>query len=82
MNIAPETKRLFGTLKKGAPKNGMLKKGTLRKILRDQRGQVTIEYTLVLVAFGLPMATTFVWLGRLLTEYYRMITFIETLPFP
>ncbi len=82
MNIAPETKRLFGTLRKGAPKTGMLRKGTLRKILSDQRGQVTIEYTLVLVAFGLPMATTFVWLGRLLTEYYRMITFIETLPFP
>lgn len=67
MENAPETKRLFGTL---------------RKALRDQRGQVTIEYTLVLVAFGLPMATIFIWLLGVLSEYYRMVTFLETLPFP
>ena len=65
-------------------KTGVTKKpfGTLRKILRDQRGQVTIEYTLVLVAFGLPMATIFIWLLGVLSEYYRMVTFLETLPFP
>ncbi len=67
MGNAPETKKLFGTWK---------------KILRDQRGQVTIEYTLVLVAFGLPMATIFIWLLGVLSEYYRMVTFLETLPFP
>ncbi len=72
MNIATMTKKLFGTLRKGI----------LKKFLRDQRGQVTIEYTLLLVVFGLPMVTTFIWLGSVLTEYYRMVTFIECLPFP
>ena len=51
-------------------------------LLRDQRGQVSVEYTLVLAAFGLPMVTAFAWLLGVLAEHYRMVTFIETLPFP
>ena len=61
MENAPETKRLFGSL---------------RRFFSDQRGQVTVEYTLVLVAFALPMAGTFAWLGRFrrLSKDYEQLT--------
>ena len=45
-------------------------------------GQTQIEYVLLLATFGLPMIAVFGWLLKLLTEYYGMVTFIETLPFP
>ena len=47
-----------------------------------RRGQVAIEWTLVMVVFGLPMVYTFALLLAVLAEHCRMITLIETLPVP
>ena len=48
----------------------------------DQAGQSTIEWTLILAVFALPM----IWVIRVLlntiAEYYRMVSFLETLPYP
>ena len=49
---------------------------------RDQRGQMAIEWVLLVVAFALPMAWGFKLLLATLAEYYRMVTFLETLPLP
>jgi Flp pilus assembly pilin Flp len=55
---------------------------TIAKFHADQRGQAAVEWVLVLVAFGLPMVVVFAKLLDVLVEHYRMITFLETLPFP
>ena len=48
----------------------------------DRAGQSTIEWTLILAVFALPM----IWVIRVLlntiAEYYRMVSFLETLPYP
>lgn len=49
---------------------------------RDQRGQVSIEWVMLMVAFALPMMAVFYVLFNVLREHYRMVTFLETLPFP
>ncbi len=55
---------------------------TLRRLDDDERGQVTLEWTLLLAAFGLPMIAVFALLLATLAEHYRMMTFILTLPYP
>ncbi len=52
------------------------------KFLADQAGQTTVEWALILVGFGLPMYFVFKLLATILAENYKMLTFIETLPFP
>jgi Flp pilus assembly pilin Flp len=54
----------------------------LRRLWADQRGQTTIEYALLLVAIGLPAIGVFGLLVSILAENYRMVTFLELLPFP
>jgi hypothetical protein len=55
----------------------------LRDILSaDQRGQMTVEWSLLLAAFGLPMIYLFSVLLAMLMEYYRMLSLVLTLPFP
>ena len=48
----------------------------------DQAGQSTLEWTLILAVFALPM----IWVIRVLlntiVEYYHMVSFLETLPYP
>ncbi|MDY6913271.1 MAG: hypothetical protein SVT52_02280 [Planctomycetota bacterium] len=48
----------------------------------DQTGQTTVEWALLLACFALPMAYVFGLLLSILAEYYRMVTFLETLPMP
>jgi Flp pilus assembly pilin Flp len=60
-------------------------KGVWRKLValhRDDSGQTTIEYALVIAAVGIPAITVFGWLVTILAENYRMLTFLELLPFP
>ena len=54
----------------------------LRRLWADERGQTTIEYALLLVAIGLPAIGVFGLLVSILAENYRMVTFLELLPFP
>ncbi|MHC4982627.1 MAG: Flp family type IVb pilin [Planctomycetota bacterium] len=53
-----------------------------RKLLADESGQTTVEWTLLLVVFALPMYLVFKMLVDVLAAHYRMVTFMETLPFP
>lgn len=55
---------------------------TIRRLRLDQAGQATVEWVLLLIVFGLLLVLPFHWLLRALVEHYRMITFLETLPFP
>jgi len=48
----------------------------------DQAGQTTIEWALIIAAIGLPMLYVFGMLLGILSETYRMVTFVELLPFP
>ena len=55
---------------------------TFRALWADEAGQTTIEWTLLLVCFALPMVYVLGLLLSALAGHYRMVTFIETLPFP
>lgn len=55
--------------------------GVLR-LAADETGQAMVEYVLLLAVFGLPMIVVFSKLLSLMSEYYGMVTFLETLPFP
>lgn len=48
----------------------------------DRRGQMTVEWSLLIAAFGLPMVFLFGVLLATLAEHYRMLTLVLTLPFP
>jgi len=54
----------------------------LSRLVADQAGQTTIEWALLIAAVGLPAVTVFGWLLSILSENYRMVTFMELLPFP
>jgi len=54
----------------------------LSRIWADDRGQTTIEYALLIAVIGLPAITIFGLLLAILAENYRMVTFLELLPFP
>lgn len=55
---------------------------TMQMLLGDEAGQTTIEWTLVLAVFGIPMIYVLKLLLEALAEYYRTVVFFETLPFP
>ena len=54
----------------------------LRRLWADERGQTTIEYALLLAVIGLPAIGVFGLMVAILAENYKMVTFLELLPFP
>jgi Flp pilus assembly pilin Flp len=54
----------------------------LSRLADDERGQTTLEYAILIGAVGLPAIIVFGWLLTILSENYRMVTFLELLPFP
>jgi Flp pilus assembly pilin Flp len=54
----------------------------IRRFHDDQQGETIIEWTLLLVAFGIPIIAVFGVLLAALVEHYRMVSFLVTLPFP
>ena len=48
----------------------------------DESGQATIEWVLVVVALVLPIIYFLNIMLNVLVGHYRMVTFLETLPFP
>lgn len=48
----------------------------------DQRGQMTVEWGLLLAVVFWLVVPTIMYLLAALGELYRMVTFMETLPFP
>ena len=57
-------------------------RGGTTRLHGDERGQTAIEWVLIVVLIGLPMMYVFTALLGILTEQYRMVSFMETLPFP
>ena len=63
---------------------------TVRRALRrlggplhgDQAGQVTLEWALVLAAIALPLLYVFTLCLKILVAQYRMMTFMNSMPFP
>jgi hypothetical protein len=51
-------------------------------LLADDRGQMTLEWALVLAAFALPMFFVIRTCMEILVAHYQMVTFLITLPFP
>jgi hypothetical protein len=52
------------------------------KLIGDQAGQATLEWTLILVVFGLPMIFVFNWLMQIFGMMYAHTAFFQALPFP
>ncbi|MBM4091925.1 MAG: hypothetical protein FJ276_21215 [Planctomycetes bacterium] len=55
---------------------------TAARLAKDQAGQMTVEWTMLLFAIGIPMMWVISVLLDVLREHYRMVTFLECLPFP
>ena len=53
-----------------------------RLLRRDNAGQMTLEWALVLAAFALPMFFVIRICMNVLVAHFQMVTFLETLPFP
>ncbi len=54
----------------------------LARLAADRRGQVTVEWALVLAAVALPMYLVVLLALKVLVAHFQMVTFLETLPFP
>ncbi len=54
----------------------------LAGFLADQRGQVALEYALILAAIAIPLLFVFRLCLRILVNNYRMVTFMNSMPFP
>jgi len=48
----------------------------------DDRGQATVEYTLLLTVFGIPLLVLFAAMLAALSSYFEMVSLMETLPLP
>jgi Flp pilus assembly pilin Flp len=55
---------------------------TIQAIGTDQCGQTTVEWSLLLAAFGLPMIYVLAMLLATLAGHYRTLTCVLTLPMP
>jgi hypothetical protein len=53
-----------------------------QRLHADQRGQMMVEWALVLAAFALPMFYVIRTCMEILVAHYQMVTFLITLPFP
>ncbi|OPX24396.1 MAG: hypothetical protein B1H04_02150 [Planctomycetales bacterium 4484_123] len=54
----------------------------LRRLGRQEAGQLTLEWAMVLAFIALPMYFVMKVCMRLLVAHYRMVSFMETVPFP
>lgn len=54
----------------------------LRRLGRDDAGQATLEWVMILCIFGIPLVGLFKLAMDVLCEQYRAVTFLHTLPFP
>ncbi len=52
----------------------------MRRLHRDGRGQMTLEWALVAAAIAIPLFYVFRLCLLALAEHYRMMTFLNSLP--
>jgi len=53
-----------------------------RSLWNDEQGQITVEWVLLLLFVALPLYGIFRLVLGILQEHYRMVQFLETMPFP
>lgn len=56
--------------------------GCMKGGIKDISGQMTVEWALLIAAFGLPMIVIFRLMLSALTGYYQMLTCVVSLPLP
>ncbi len=56
--------------------------GVVVRLHRDQRGATTLEWALLLAGIGLPAVVIMISALNLLVAHYRMMTLLNSLPFP
>lgn len=54
----------------------------VRRLNEDQRGQASLEWVLLVAVVGLPLAWFCIQGLVAMAEHYRMVTFVDSLPFP
>lgn len=54
----------------------------LKRLHRDQQGQASLEWVLLVAVVGLPLAWFSIYGLLVMAAHYRMVTFVDTLPFP
>jgi hypothetical protein len=75
--------RRFGAEQEPVPLvNAMRRRPHMSALWGDQTGQTSLEWALLLACFGLPMVYVLGMLLSVLAEHFRMVTFLESLPFP
>ncbi len=55
---------------------------TLSRLWQEEKGATTLEWALLLAGIGLPAVVIMTAALNLLVEYYRLMTFVNSLPFP
>jgi Flp pilus assembly pilin Flp len=60
----------------------MADKRTSRTFIQDESGAVTVEWALLIAAFGIPMILLVQQMLQLLGAHYRMMTFLLSMPLP
>lgn len=55
---------------------------TCRQFAADEAGQIAVEYTLLIAAFGIPYIVLARFLLGWLVEHYRMVSCMLSLPLP
>lgn len=75
---SPENPQSVGKRSKEQPNAQNLAK----KLAEDEQGGTTLEWALLLVVVGIPAYYIIMMLLASLTGYYRMMTLINSLPFP
>jgi len=55
---------------------------TLNQLRTDEAGSTTLEWTLLLAGIGLPALVIMNIALSLLVEHYRLMTLVNSLPFP
>ena len=52
------------------------------RLHRDRRGQLTVEWALVMIVLALPTHFIFKLLLRVMVAHYQMVTLMHAAPFP
>jgi Flp pilus assembly pilin Flp len=57
-------------------------RSALGRLVREEGGQMAVEWALVMVVVALPFFFVFRALLAVLIAHYQMVTFLQSLPFP
>lgn len=55
---------------------------SLRRLVCEEKGATTLEWAMLLMAIAIPSVTILAFSLDLLVRHYRMLTAVNSLPFP